>query len=564
MAVMNSALRPVSPNRRRRVRHKIQTPAYVSFTAESKTAMLDLHEIVDISEDGVAIQCHSPLEVKKNVNLCLDLADCSDHIYTSGQVVWSNAAGRAGLHFSELSLESLSRLREWLFVNVMAGVANGETEIAVPGPSQTNLPPRPNYSDTLAAVTAVQRQVESLGADLAQALQLIAERALTLVHASGAAIALAETDPNFMICRASSGPDAPPVGARLQVGSGFSGECVRTGTLLRCDDTEVDSRVDREGCRSPGIRSLLAAPVRAGEKSIGILEVFSSHANTFSDTDGQALQRLAETVLAAINRAARSEDLEPVSTAPVNRFLPSPGSVLFASAPEPENKIETVGDSEKASSGISLPRAHLILLVCAAAAIAMVLGYNLAPLIQSKFQQRGQVRLETVLASSQPPKSYPAEPPAPTPEIQAGSFELMRQMAQNGDPVAENTLGLRYFQGDEKNAIVRDEKQAFRWFSRAAEHGSLAAQAKLGFLYWGGRGVSKDVNQAYFWTAIARARGDQENKDLAAVLASGMSREQASAIEQRADLWLRQHTPGKPPAGRKNTVAQSNPQPAPL
>ncbi len=80
---------PVSPNRRRRVRHKIQTPAYISFTAESQGAMLDLHEIVDISEDGVAIQCHSPLEIEKTVNLCLDLADCAEHIYTTGQVIWS-------------------------------------------------------------------------------------------------------------------------------------------------------------------------------------------------------------------------------------------------------------------------------------------------------------------------------------------------------------------------------------------------------------------------------------------------------------------------------------------
>jgi len=33
--------------------------------------MLDLHEIVDISEDGVAIQCSTPLEAEKQVNLCL-------------------------------------------------------------------------------------------------------------------------------------------------------------------------------------------------------------------------------------------------------------------------------------------------------------------------------------------------------------------------------------------------------------------------------------------------------------------------------------------------------------
>src|ERR1700747_2082587 len=108
----------------------------------------------------------------------------------------------------------------------------------------------------------------------------------------------------------------------------------------------------------------------------------------------------------------------------------------------------------------------------------------------------------------------------------------MRQLATEGDPAAENSLGLRYFQGDEKNGIVRDERQAFRWFARAADHGSLAAQAKLGFLYWGGRGVPKDVNQAYFWTVLARARGNKENKDLAAILASGMSRSPAAAIGQ--------------------------------
>ena len=96
----------------------------------------------------------------------------------------------------------------------------------------------------------MQREVEALGADLAGALQLIAGRAQTLVRASGAAIALATADPNFMDCRASAGPGAPPVGARLQVGSGFSGECVKTGRLLRCDDTDLDSRVDAESCRA--------------------------------------------------------------------------------------------------------------------------------------------------------------------------------------------------------------------------------------------------------------------------------------------------------------------------
>lgn len=549
MAVMNPSLQPVSPNRRRRVRHKIQTPAYATFTSESNGAMLDLHEIVNISEDGVALQCHPPLEVETRVNLCLDLADCAEHIYTTGQVIWSHPSGRTGLHFSELSPQSLSRLREWLFVNVMAGVANGETEIAVPSGSLAFVPPRPDYSDTLAAVSAVQRQVEALGSDLAGALRLVAERAQTLVRASGAAIALAEADPNFMICRASSGPDAPPVGARLQVGSGFSGECVKAGNLLRCDDTDIDTRVDRESCRALGIRSMVAVPVRVGKKSIGILEVFSSQANTFSQADGAVLQRLADTVLASVNRAARAENLLPlVPEKPTLQFAPVQGSVLFASLPGEEKKMET--SEEKMSGGISLPGSHLILLICVAAAIALVLGYNLAPLIQSKLEQRGHMPMQTVLASSQAPHSdSTTQAPISTPATEAASFELTRQRAQDGDPVAENALGLRYFQGDQKNGIARDERRAFRWFARAADHGSRAAQAKLGFLYWGGRGVSKDVNQAYFWTVLARARGDEECRDLAVVLASGMTRGQAAAIEQQADLWLQQHMAKKPGAG---------------
>jgi hypothetical protein len=66
------------------------------------------------------------------------------------------------------------------------------------------------------------------------------------------------------------------------------------------------------------------------------------------------------------------------------------------------------------------------------------------------------------------------------------------------------------------------------------------------------------VNQAYFWTLLARSRGDQENKDLAAVLASGMTRSQSAAIEQQADFWLQQHMEKKPASGHQ---ASTNPSP---
>ena len=105
-----------------------------------------------------------------------------------------------------------------------------------------------------------------------------------------------------MICLASAGSDAPPFGSRLEVGSGFSGECVRTGRSLRCDDSETDGRVDREGCRALGIRSMVAVPIRRGSKVAGLLEIFSSQPYAFNAKDIGLLQELAGTILSVTGR----------------------------------------------------------------------------------------------------------------------------------------------------------------------------------------------------------------------------------------------------------------------
>ena len=563
MAAINSSLSPAVANRRRRVRHRIQTPAYASFTAQSTGAMLDLHEIVNISEDGIALQCHTPLEVQKTVSLCLDLAECPEHIYTTGQVVWTHESGRAGVRFSELSSESLAHLREWLFVNVMAGVANGETEVATLTLAQDAAPPRPGYTDTLAAVGAVRRQVEALGSDFRRALQLIAERGQSLVDASGAAIALADADANSMICCASSGSDAPPIGARLQIGTGFSGECVKRSQPLRCDDSETDTRVDRNSCRALGIRSLLAVPVRVGENAVGLIEIFAPHPHAFSDADSAVLQRLADVVIEAAHRAARVENLPFLK--PVEKKAPiyQAGNVLFTA---PDKKEETTSESsaEKNASGITLPRSHLILLVCAAATIMFALGWALAPWIQSegapwiltKLHSRAQDHLPTVLASSESPQPANPQPLSPsTTSIEATSFEQVLEVAQKGDVAAQNALGLRYATGQ---GVKLNEVEAVRWFTRAAEQGYVPAQAKLGSLYYSGRGVPQDVNRAYFWMVVARMSGDEASTTLGTLVRARLTRSQATAIEADAVRWVQTHHPNsKPAAGQLKVEALS-------
>ncbi|HVI09718.1 MAG TPA: GAF domain-containing protein [Candidatus Binatia bacterium] len=533
-----------SANRRRRVRQKVHAPAYASFPA-AEGGLRDLYEVLDISELGVSIQCPAPMEVEREVELCLDLAESDAQISGPARVIWSNASGRAGLSLSTLPDPSLRSLRQWLFLNAMAGAANAAAaDVPLPSPPEYSAV-RPNFTDTLAAVSAVQREAESLGADLEAVLALVAARSQSLLRSSGAAIAITAGDPETMICRASAGNCAPPVGAALHVGSGFSGACVSAGRPLRCDDTETDERVDAETCRALGIRSILAAPViserSAGKDAIGLIEVFSDRPDSFSGSAAAVLERFADIV----QRAVEAERTKSSPRPPSLPSQPAPGSVLFASLPD--QKSESGGKTAENADqdnvgGIRLPRAHLYLLVCAAVTIFFALGFILAPFIQPWIQShhfRGRTE-QTVLASSRAPAEAKLSPASES--LDAANLDQLRELGEQGDAAAADRLGRIYAEGDDKFGVHPDDSEAARWFTSAAEHGSVSAQYKLGLLYWGGHhGLPKDANKAYFWTVLARAGGQEGSKDLANLLAGGMTRAQAAAIEQQAEIWYQQH-----------------------
>ena len=145
--------------------------------------------------------------------------------------------------------------------------------------------------------------------DLDAALQLLADRAQYITGASGAAIALRRTGKNDMLCRASSGPNAPELGALLSTEFGLSGESVRTRQALRCDDAERDIRVNREVCRQMGIASVVVMPVVNDDEVLGVFELFSGKANAFGTRDVSAVQRLSEMVETAVRLAQATETL---------------------------------------------------------------------------------------------------------------------------------------------------------------------------------------------------------------------------------------------------------------
>ncbi|MGC2370507.1 MAG: N-acetylmuramoyl-L-alanine amidase [Candidatus Sulfotelmatobacter sp.] len=154
---------------------------------------------------------------------------------------------------------------------------------------------------------------------LDEVLQLVAERAIAITGADGLGIALAEN--NEIVLRASAGVMKPDVGARIQRDSAFSGACFRTAQIIRCDDTEMDERVNLAACRRLGARSMVAVPLCGRRRVIGVLEAFSGEPFGFNDSDVTNLELLAELILGALkpedeDRFAESAQVAEAELAP--------------------------------------------------------------------------------------------------------------------------------------------------------------------------------------------------------------------------------------------------------
>ena len=165
---------------------------------------------------------------------------------------------------------------------------------------------------------------------LDEVLQLVAERALAVTGADGVAIALAEGE--AIVCRASAGSIAPDAGIRLDPNSGFSGECLVSGRIVRCDDAETDSRVNLLACRRLGVRSMLAVPLSAKQSVVGLIEAFSNEPYGFNDSDVRSLGLLAELILSAM-KPEEEDRLSEISRRVVQAVAPESVPVIVA-APE--------------------------------------------------------------------------------------------------------------------------------------------------------------------------------------------------------------------------------------
>jgi TPR repeat protein len=76
------------------------------------------------------------------------------------------------------------------------------------------------------------------------------------------------------------------------------------------------------------------------------------------------------------------------------------------------------------------------------------------------------------------------------------ALKKFRSAAEEGNPIAQNNLGLLYHNGQ---GVTQDYKEALKWYSLAAEQGHMLAQSSVGMAYHNGLGVTQDYREAVKW-----------------------------------------------------------------
>jgi len=264
------------------LRKKVETPLPIELLPGKEVWLHDL------GEGGLSVSGSSRVEPGTATFLDFRFPDPNSVIEAAGVVAWCDNFGRVGVRFTRIKPDSTAALKRWLKSD-QPWVPDEEAEVTPSTTPLSTLVSRAHFE-----ISDLRAELVSESLSREAALKLIVERMAYHTRASGAAIAL--RDGSDVICRASTG-NAPEIGVRLNVYTGLSGECYRTGNIVSLADSEYDERVDAEVCRQLDFRSLLIVPVQSEEDIVvGVAEVFSSVPGNFEGGDVLLLSSIAELI----------------------------------------------------------------------------------------------------------------------------------------------------------------------------------------------------------------------------------------------------------------------------
>jgi TPR repeat protein len=84
------------------------------------------------------------------------------------------------------------------------------------------------------------------------------------------------------------------------------------------------------------------------------------------------------------------------------------------------------------------------------------------------------------------------------------AMDEWRPLAEKGDAKAQYSIGVMYFEG---KGVPKNEEEAAKWQRLAAEQGFVFAQHHMGYAYEYGKGVPRDYKEAVKWYRLAAEQG---------------------------------------------------------
>jgi GAF domain-containing protein len=145
-------------------------------------------------------------------------------------------------------------------------------------------------------------------------LNSIVEAAARIFGAAAASILLVNEEEQVLEFKVAYSPsDSGLIGTKFPLDKGIAGYVVMTGQPIATSNVNQDARFDRDFAKSTGYvpNSILATPLRSGDRTIGVMEVLDKiDAASFGVQDMELMGMFAQQAALAIDQSQQIENIE--------------------------------------------------------------------------------------------------------------------------------------------------------------------------------------------------------------------------------------------------------------
>lgn len=146
---------------------------------------------------------------------------------------------------------------------------------------------------------------------LVEVMECLALQAAETIGVPGVSVVLLDQDGRARAAAATEAPEAGLVAVELELAEGPSLDALAQGTVVFADDLEAEERWTSYvvKARSSGVCSVAAVPLRAGERSTGVLTLMATEPHRWQESEVAAAEVLAGL---ASGYAAQQSELDRV------------------------------------------------------------------------------------------------------------------------------------------------------------------------------------------------------------------------------------------------------------